>query len=73
MSLPRNVLQEIESLAACGFDNRDSLYFRIFETMGESLELPDDLTHIDQVDAETRTELQAAIEEAFSRREREMQ
>jgi hypothetical protein len=73
MSLPRDVLQEIQLVVKGGFDNRDSLYFRIFETMFEELGVPEEVTHIDQLDAETRTELQAAIEEAFSRREAEMQ
>jgi len=69
MGLAESVLQEIQLLVACGFENRESLYFRIFQTMGEELGLADEVTTIENLDAPTRSLLRDAIEQAFTRNE----
>lgn len=71
MALPEAVLEQIELLVEGGFENRESLFLRIFETMGEELGLAEEVTRIEELDASTRSFLRDAIEEAFSRQEQE--
>lgn len=71
MGLEASVLEEIQLLVACGFENRGSLYVRIFETMGEELGLTDEVTRVEDLDASTRSLLRDAIEEAFAEKEEE--
>src|SRR5262245_59289231 len=71
MRVADRVLEEIELLVTSGFDNRESVYFHIFESMGEQLGLADEVTHIEDVDSATSAMLRAAIEEAFARKEAE--
>jgi hypothetical protein len=67
------VWQEIQMRVGAGFDNHESLLYRIFETMGEELDLGDDVTDITQLDESKRSLLQDAIQRAFVRRMEEMQ
>lgn len=73
MPISADVIEEIRLRVACGFDNRETLYFYLFEMMADEMGIPEDVSHIDQLDADMSTEIRAAIEQMFVEWEIEMQ
>lgn len=68
MPLAESVLQEIQLRVEGGFENRHSLLALLFESMGEELGLPENVTALEQLDAETRSQLVDAIDLAFRKK-----